>query len=63
MSEDIVGEIREVMAVRGLTQDETAREIGVSMQTIWRWLNGSCKPQKYIVKHLEKWVKNSRKEG
>lgn len=29
----------------GLKQSEYAAQIGVSTVTLWRWLNGKCKPK------------------
>lgn len=29
----------------GLKQSEYAAKIGVSTVTLWRWLNGKCKPK------------------
>lgn len=37
---------------RGLTQEQLAREIGVSFSTVNVWENGRRKPQPYLAKRL-----------
>ena len=37
---------------RGLTQEQLAREIGVSFSTVNVWENGHRRPQPYLAKRL-----------
>lgn len=44
--------VKAIREKRGLTQEQLAREIGVSFSTVNTWENGHRKPQPYLAKRL-----------
>lgn len=53
--------IRRLLADLGITQEEFAREVGCSVQTVGKWLYENVKPGPHFTRHilqLAKEVKN-----
>ena len=44
--------IKELRAKKGLTQEELAYEIGVTLSSIQRWEKNSCKPNRICRREL-----------
>ena len=44
--------VKDLRNKRGLTQEQLAREIGVSFSTVNVWENGHRQPQPYLAKRL-----------
>ena len=53
MAEKQSQEIRRLREALGLTQEEFAREVGVSFTTVSRWENGHGKPSRLAQRQLE----------
>ena len=56
----LVGALREQM---GLSQEDLARELGVSFGTINRWENGKVRPSKLAKGHLDAFIEKMIAEG
>jgi len=40
-----------------ISLEAAAREMGISFQTIWKWMNGKHKPSKLALVQLRKFIK------
>ena len=49
--------IKELRAKKGLTQEELAHEIGVTLSTVQRWEKNSCKPNRICRRELSRLFK------
>lgn len=49
---DYVGKIKTLRKQLGLSQEDLARELGVSFATVNRWENGKTQPSKLAKKQL-----------
>lgn len=55
--------VKRVRSQLNFSQEELAREIGVSFATVNRWENGKTKPFKLARGHFDKFCKRKEKEG
>ena len=46
VSDNIVAELKKLRQMRGWSQEDLARELGVSFATVNRWENGKTKPSR-----------------
>ena len=64
MSNEKTGiEIREFRQKVGMTQEELAHRLGVTVSTVNRWENGHTKPSKLAVQSLERIEEDQRREA
>ena len=61
--EDYPALIKTVREQLNLSQEDLAREIGVSYATVNRWENGQVKPSKLAKAHLEAFCVEMVKQG
>ena len=55
MESDLINRLNHYRLEKKLTQEQLAKKLGVTFQTVNRWLNGHMKPralQKYQIKRL-----------
>ena len=52
----------EIKTQTGLSDEEIAEQIGVTRQTLWRWINGTNNPQIKSLAKLAKALKISWKD-
>ena len=52
--------IRDTRKEYGLTQEQLARELGVTLITVNRWERGITKPSPLALKVLELWLKDKK---
>jgi len=50
--QDIPGLVKRIRERMGLTQEQFAREVGVSFSTVNQWENGRRRPQPYLLNRL-----------
>ena len=55
--------VKEVRSQLGLTQEDFARELGVSYATVNRWENGQYKPSKLAKAQFLAFFERMRKKG
>lgn len=46
----------------GITRDELADRLEVSVRTIDNWLAGNTNPSRSVVREIERWVKESKED-
>jgi len=46
-----------ILKKQNISLEEAAREIGVSFQTVWRWIEAKHIPSKLALKQLRKFIK------
>lgn len=59
---DIASELKRIRQVHGWSQEDLARELGVSFATVNRWENGKTKPSRLAqdkIKHISNMGKQS----
>ncbi len=56
---DFASLVKALRGKRGLTQEQLAREIGVSFSTVNVWENGRRKPQPFLAKRLHEMAKEA----
>ena len=44
--------LRRLIHIRGMTQSQFAKEMGVSDETISRYVNGACYPTPYVIQKM-----------
>ncbi|HUS59579.1 MAG TPA: helix-turn-helix domain-containing protein [Planctomycetota bacterium] len=54
-----VDEIKELRRLSGLSQEEFARELGISFATVNRWENGRALPSRLALRLLEQFKKRT----
>ena len=59
MMEQLRGKLKELRKERGWTQEETAREIGVSLSTVQRWERQGAKPSRLARRELKRLFKKA----
>lgn len=58
--EEAVERLKQIKAEKGMSQEKMAREIGVSLQTVTRWLNGKWHPSIHVLDKVNLFIaKNS----
>jgi putative transcriptional regulator len=57
-SSDIAALIREIRGRLGITQEELAAQLGVTLPTINRWENGRVAPSKLAIRQIEQLLRN-----
>ena len=62
VSGNIAAELKELRQSRGWSQENLARELGVSFATVNRWENGKAVPSKLAAIQLEKIFAGKAKE-
>jgi putative transcriptional regulator len=55
---DIAALIREIRGRLGITQEELAAQLGVTLPTINRWENGRVAPSKLAIRQIEQLLRN-----
>ena len=55
--------VRELREALGLTQEELAREIGVTMMAVSRWERGLNKPSRLAYRKLQELEGKAKKEA
>ena len=58
----MIEELKEVMEKNKLTLEVVAHEIGVSLNTVFRWLKGKNKPHKVFAKKIENLIRKYQQE-
>ena len=58
--QDISKMVRELRAALGLTQEQFAAKIGVTVATVNRWENDRGKPYPFLMRQLEKLQKKQK---
>jgi len=53
-------DIKEARDALGLTQEELARKLDVSVATVSRWETGKCKPSKLAKHRLEEVISKNK---
>jgi len=61
--ESIGEDIRHFRSVKGWSQEQLAREIGVSWNTVQRWESGKTKPSQLAMQKLKIWLSETRDKG
>jgi len=59
MMEQLREKLKELRKERGWTQEETAREIGVSLSTVQRWERQGAKPSRLARRELKRLFKKA----
>ncbi len=59
---DLIGELEVYRLENRITQQELAKMLHVSFNTVNRWLNARCKPNKIQTYHIKKLLSESKKE-
>ncbi len=59
---DILRQLELYRLENRVTQEELAKEIGVNLSTVSRWLNGKTTPNKIQQYHIEKFLSVRTKE-
>ena len=59
---NITAELKNILQVHGWSQEDLARELGVSFATVNRWENGKAVPSKLAAIQLEKIFAGKAKE-
>lgn len=54
---DYVDIIKEIRILRSMSQEDLARELGVSFATVNRWENKKAKPSKMAMKSIDSFCK------
>lgn len=60
--ENIAEQLKALRQQQGWSQEDLARELGVSFSTVNRWENGKAKPSKLAQKQITLLVSNSDRE-
>lgn len=55
--------VKEIRKQLGLSQEDLARELGVSFATVNRWENGQVKPSKLAMAQLNAFCAKRTREG
>ena len=66
ISNDIAFELKRIRQLHGWSQEDFARELGVSFATVNRWENGKTKPSRLAqdrIKQIAKKTHNERIKG
>ena len=59
-----IGEyIRHFRSVKGWSQEQLARKIGVSWNTVQRWESGKTKPSQLAMQKLKIWLSETLDKG
>ena len=61
--EQLRGRVRELRKKRGWTQEDMAREIGVSLSTVQRWERQGGKPTRLARRELRRFFQEAGIEG
>ena len=61
--ESIGEDIRHFRSVKGWLQEQLAREIGVSWNTVQRLESGKTKPSQLAMQKLKIWLSETRDKG
>lgn len=62
-SSDIAALIREMRGRLGITQEELALQLGVTLPSINRWENGRVVPSKLAIRQIEQLLRNMADDG
>lgn len=62
-SSDIAALIREIRGRLGITQEELAARLGVTLPTINRWENDRVAPSKLAIRQIEHLLRNMADDG
>ena len=62
-SDDLAVLIREIRSRLGITQEELAAKLGVTLPTINRWENGRVAPSKLAIRQIEQLLRNMADNG
>jgi transcriptional regulator with XRE-family HTH domain len=54
----LAAKIRECRDLKGWTQEQLARNIGVTLNTVQRWESGKTIPSPLAMEKLQKWLED-----
>lgn len=54
---EIIKKIKKIMEEQGMSQEKAAREIGVSSNTVFRWIHGKNNPSDLGLLQIYKFIK------
>jgi len=57
-----IEKLKEIIKEKELTQEALARELGVSLMTIFRWLHGINRPKGLSLKVIDEWIEGNKKD-
>lgn len=60
MEENVAREIKDLRLDMGISQEEFAHKVGVTLMTVHRWESGKTKPHKIFVTKIRKIAKGYR---
>ena len=52
-----IEKLKKILKDQNITFEDAAHEIGVTFQTVWKWMNGVHKPSKLALAQLRKFIK------
>lgn len=55
-----IEELRKLKDAKGFSQEKLAREIGVSLQTVNRWLIGKFNPSVHVLDKIDKFLQQNQ---
>jgi len=61
--EDVPGLVKGIRAARGLTQEQLARELGVTFSTVNAWENGRHRPVPFLARRLQEMASEAGRTG
>ena len=63
VSDNIAAALKKLRQTRGWSQEDLARELGVSFATVNRWENGKTKPSRLAYEKINQIEKMGRKRS
>jgi len=55
-----IEKLKEIMQAKGLTQEQLAREIGVTVRTVVRWLHGDSEPKGLSIIAIDEFISKNQ---
>lgn len=62
-SREFITRVKSLRATLSLSQEDLAKELGVSFATVNRWENGKTQPSKLAKKQLEQFIAQQIQQG
>lgn len=56
-----IEKLKKILKEHDISLEEAARAMGISFQTIWKWMNGKHIPSKLALVQLRKFIKKYEK--
>ena len=63
ISDNIAAELKKLRQTRGWSQEDLARELGVSFATVNRWENGKTKPSRLAYEKINQTANMGRRRS